>query len=393
MNPLSASNLFKLVREIDLSAIQRESERRFRLLLLGDEALTSALAESLSGGDGRTGVHPWLERRGLGAPGDLSGFDLALLVRGDVEHVGGNLEVQLGALHKAHVPVVTIVVSPTAESRAGAELPREGEAARVLLPDTEPGTITQKLAPALFTTAPDDLRLALARGLPPLRAAAMRALIEETARANALYTASTGLAAVVPVLNVPLGVADMVVLTKNQLVMAYKLALAGGKGGRPQEVVGEIVSVLGGGFFFRQLARELVGFVPVAGILPNIAVSYAGTWLIGQSVQLWVLEGKKLKVNEMRRFYDVALEGGRALAQGLLERARKNAPGGERKRARLPWRLPQRGPKASPTPDSEETAQGAVGQDTTGQNAASQDPASQDAPRGEETDERENPVT
>ena len=179
----------------------------------------------------------------------------------------------------------------------------------------------------------------------------MRALIDETARANALYTASTGLAAVVPVLNVPLGVADIFVLTKNQLVMAYKLALAGGKGGKPQDVMGEIVSVLGGGFFFRQIARELVGFVPVVGILPNIAVSYAGTWLIGQSVQLWVLEGKKLNVSEMRRFYDAALEGGRALAGAVLERARRNQGDaeGENKRARLPWRLAPRTPKASPT--------------------------------------------
>ena len=353
MNPLSAGNLFKLVREIDLSAIQRESERRFRLLLLGDEALTEAVAEGLSAGEGKTGVHPWLERRGLTAPGDLSGFDLALLVRGDVEFVGeGSLEAQLEVLRKARVPVVTVVVSPDAAGRVGAELPREGEAARVLLPDSEPGTLTQTLAPALLKVAPGELRLALARGLPPLRAAAMRALIEETARANALYTASTGLAAVVPVLNVPLGVADIFVLTKNQLVMAYKLALAGGKGGKPQDVMGEIVSVLGGGFFFRQLARELVGFVPVAGILPNIAVSYAGTWLIGQSVQLYVLEGKKLKVNEMRHLYDAALEGGRALAGGLLERARKSAPGGG-KRARLPWRLPQRSPKASPTPSTD----------------------------------------
>ena len=370
MNPLSAGNLFKLVREIDLGAIQRESERRFRILVLGDEALTTALAEGLSEGDGKTGVHPWLERRSLGSPGDLSGFDLALLVRGDIEYVGEyvgehtgergtGLEAQLDALHKARIPVVTVVVSPTAETQVGAELPRDAETARVLLPDTEPGTLTQKLAPALLKVAPGDLRLALARGLPPLRVAAMRALIEETARANAIYTASTGLAAVVPVLNVPLGVADIFVLTKNQLVMAYKLALAGGKGGKPQDVMGEIVSVLGGGFFFRQVARELIGFVPVVGILPNIAVSYAGTWLIGQSVQLWVLEGKKLKVSEMRRFYDAALEGGRALAGTLQGRARRNESDSESRRARLPWRPSPRTPKASPTssPDGQEYGQ------------------------------------
>ena len=170
MNPLSAGNLFKLVREIDLGAIQRESERRFRILILGDEALTTTLAEGLSAGDGKTGVHPWLEQRTLGAPGDLSGFDLALLVRGDVEYIGeskgarGTGPEAQDALRKARIPVVTVVVSESAASQVGAELPRDAEAARVLLPDTEPGTITQKLAPALLRVTPDDLRLALWRG-------------------------------------------------------------------------------------------------------------------------------------------------------------------------------------------------------------------------------------
>jgi hypothetical protein len=45
--------------------------------------------------------------------------------------------------------------------------------------------------------------------------------------------------------------------------------------------------VIGGGFLFRQLARELVGLIPIAGVAPKVAVAYAGTWAIGRAVGMW----------------------------------------------------------------------------------------------------------
>lgn len=316
---MNASHLLKLVREIDLGKIQRESEHHFSLLLWGDAALTRPLAESLSASEGRAGVHPWLT---VGAPGDaidLSPFDLALVVRtqpdADLNADDGRILEQLSG---AGVPIVAVVIETSPP--VGAELPGQHETERVLLSPTslsEPKGLQDQLIPELLRAVHPDLRLALAKHLPLVRPVFVRGLVEETARANALYTASTGLAAVVPVLNLPLNVADIVVLTKNQLVMAYKIALAGGKRGRPQEVMGEIVSVLGGGFFFRQVARELVGLVPVWGVVPNIAISYAGTWVIGQTVYLWVSQGERLGRAELRRIYDRALSQGRSLARTL----------------------------------------------------------------------------
>jgi len=40
---------------------------------------------------------------------------------------------------------------------------------------------------------------------------------------------------------------DIVILTKNQLVMSYKIALVAGKSGTPRHLIGEILGVLGGG--------------------------------------------------------------------------------------------------------------------------------------------------
>ena len=83
----------------------------------------------------------------------------------------------------------------------------------------------------------------------------MSALIEDTARTNALYSLTTGLAEVVPVLNVPLNLADVIVLTKNQLLMSYRVALAAGKRGSGTELMAEVAGVIGGGLLLRQAGR------------------------------------------------------------------------------------------------------------------------------------------
>ena len=130
---------------------------------------------------------------------------------------------------------------------------------------------------------------------PALRPKVFNALIEETARANAGYAFSTGLAEIVPILDIPLNIGDIVVLTKNQLMMSYRIALAAGKTGEPRELIGEIVGVLGGGLLFRQ-ARATAGRARSrrSACVPKVAVAYGGTWAIGRAVVLWATGGGTL---------------------------------------------------------------------------------------------------
>src|SRR5207247_10080645 len=128
-------------------------------------------------------------------------------------------------------------------------------------------------------------------------------MIEETARTNAMYSLTTGVAEAIPVLDVPLNLADIVVLTKNQLIMSYRIALASGKKGTARELIGEVLGVIGGGFLFRQGARQLVGLIPVVGIVPKVAVAYAGTLAIGRAVAAWAAYGQALEPGAVRRLY------------------------------------------------------------------------------------------
>ena len=176
------------------------------------------------------------------------------------------------------------------------------------------------IASELASQIPDDRRLAFAHQLPPFRRPVFDLTIEQTARANATYSFTTGLAESVPVLTVPLNLGDMVILTKNQLLMSYRLVLASGRDGEPRKLLTEILGVLGGGMLFRQLARQLVGFIPVAGLIPKVAIAYGGTWAIGKAVALWASEGRAVTVDTVRTLSTEGLERGRQLARDLVAR-------------------------------------------------------------------------
>lgn len=317
-------DVWRVLREVDLEAIRTEAERTFRVQVVADVAADAESAAVLLSGVGER--HPWLAAGGLPhpAPGAFAGNapDLAVLVTREPD-LGPGLSILVGELHGRRVPVVTIVAGGVG---ALAGVVRPGEAARAAVERLD-AAAQPALAQALLSAAPVGLRLALARQLPPLRPALVSALVEETARANALYALGSGVAEVVPLLNVPLNLADMVVLTKNQLVMSYRIALTSGKRGRPTDVLGEVLGVIGGGFLFRQLARQLVGLIPVAGVAPKVAVAYAGTWAIGRAVGVWAGGGAAPSAATVKRYYAEAVERGREVASALAAQVKRLGPG------------------------------------------------------------------
>ena len=283
---LTARNLMGIVREINLEKLKKEAEQPLRLVVTGDVELARKLALELGSAPTVSVLHDAADERA---------GDIRLKVTKRAAGIEGVFEVRLELTH--------------------------GDASKRLeLSNLD----SSELAPFLLDSVPDELKLALARQIPLVRESYARSLIDQTSASNAVVAASTGLAGAVPVLSIPIGLADIVVLTKNQLVMAYKLALAEGKSGKPTDIMGEIVSVLGGGLLFREAARKLVGLVPVFGFVPKIAVAYGGTYAIGQVVHVWAAEGKTASADEFKRFYAVAREKGEAWAK-RFKREQKDA--------------------------------------------------------------------
>ena len=171
---------------------------------------------------------------------------------------------------------------------------------------------------------------AFGRAFPPFRAAAAKAVIDETAKANAQFALISNLPAAVPIVgSLAAAGADFLVLTKNQLMMIFKLAAIHGRDLRDQwGIVQEMVPVVGAGFFWRTLAREAASFVPLAaGTIPKVVIAYAGTVSTGRAADLYYRTNRRPTREQMHGYYRQAAEAVKRLPLPLPGGAAKRAEG------------------------------------------------------------------
>lgn len=326
---MKLSSWFDVLREINLKKIQLEAEGRFALLVIGDPADTGPLAAVVGRAEDTGARHPWVSEHPLPLPEAME-VDLPAiaLVVSPVPDLDPDRAAALRRLKKAGVRTVAVVLADPAGAAPTAWLARANEDARTLLPPgADDVAIRAGLSPALALidrSSEGSLFLAMARQLPVLREPYIKTLTEDVARTNAGFALSTGLVDLVPGFSLPLTAADIVVLTKNQILMGYRIALAAGKPTDSRVLVGEVAGVIGAGVLLRQIARELVGLIPGIGLVPKIAIAYAGTHLVGIVVRAWALEGRKVDVGELRHMYETSIAGGKALAEELMAKARRD---------------------------------------------------------------------
>jgi uncharacterized protein (DUF697 family) len=181
----------------------------------------------------------------------------------------------------------------------------------------DPVFLQREFTPLVMELLPERL-LALGRQFPLFRVAIAQHLIGESCFTNAAYSFSTGIAEVVPIFDIPLNITDTIVLTKAQAFLVYKLGLTLGFSTRWQDYLAEFGSVIGGGFVWRQVARMLVGLIPIWGIVPKVAVAYSGTYVVGHVVLQWYLTGRRITKEQMNGIYKSGLLKGKQTAQHLL---------------------------------------------------------------------------
>ena len=270
MRSLPLRSIWQIVSEINLAEIQREIDAPVHLLIAADEESDAEQAARRLSSPAADFVHPWITVTDSSGSGMLpqsteivprspaaqasspqpsrTSPDCALLISTQLE-LSSALHSLQQALNSQSIPSLVVVVGPEAK-RPESAIARRDEHVRVAIPEWSERAVAM-VAATLIQIVPAPLRLPFARRLPPLRPAALNMLIQETSQVNASYSFTTGLGETVPGLNFVLGAGDAIVLTKNQLMMAYKIALVSGKTGSPQQLLGEIVGVLGGGFLFR----------------------------------------------------------------------------------------------------------------------------------------------
>ncbi|MBN1889486.1 MAG: zinc-ribbon domain-containing protein [Thermoflexales bacterium] len=336
-NLLDFNNIFDTLREIDLNALREQAEAPLRVLVLGGEGVgkSTLIAQLL------TGARPDLPAGQLPLVGEsrfdgrivLEGIDLVLLVLDASQPLHPREREAFDTLTRYHLPLVVcynkadLAVDTQAVLNEALAWSSSAQVVAIAAPDRD--SLLRALAPAILRLF-RGREVALARRLPLLRETVCRKLIDDACMTNASYSLSTGLAEIVPILDIPLNVGDTIVLTKNQAVMAYKIALAVGLESDWRKTLPELAAVVGSGFLWRQVGRGLVGLIPVWGIIPKVGVAYAGTYATGQAVYQWCVHGEKLSQERLKQLYAEAFERGKQLARSLRERAEKKpVPPGE----------------------------------------------------------------
>ena len=98
--------------------------------------------------------------------------------------------------------------------------------------------------------------------------------------------------------------ADVILLTKNQLMMVMRLAAAHGKKPAYTRQVKELLGVIGTALGWRTLAREIVGLVPGGvGFVLKGTIAYSGTMAAGKAALWYYQTGKTPTPDAIRAAY------------------------------------------------------------------------------------------
>lgn len=169
-----------------------------------------------------------------------------------------------------------------------------------------------------------DLAVPLALHVFPFREEVSRRMVRKVAKENALFSLATAVPDIIPFVSLPWAVgefaSDTAFLTANQIRLAFLLAAANDRDVGYHEQRAEIASIVLGAFGWRALARELVGKIPWGGgLVPKAAIAYAGTRVVGLSLERYYRLGKAYTRSERRIAYQEALDRGKHIVTAMLD--------------------------------------------------------------------------
>jgi len=316
------SDFWSVLREVDPQNVIREADHPLRLIVCGAPGVgKQTLATHLIGGTYVRPASPNVAIDVCDMPTDvpvaLPSADLYLYVASADDVLGAVQRGHLAQLSRRSGRVVCALNRRTdPDSPRPQQVQQVAGAALGIGPErvycaaaADRLSVERELVPGLVREIP-HLALPLGRALEAFREPAADHVISDTARINAEFALISALPALVPVVgSLASAGTDMIVLTKNQVMLLLKLALLYR---RPidnrMQVLAEVAPVIGAGFFWRSAARSLVALVPGPfGLAPRAAVAYLGTYVTGKAGQHYYRWGHRPSSDVLDSFREEAL--------------------------------------------------------------------------------------
>jgi hypothetical protein len=170
-----------------------------------------------------------------------------------------------------------------------------------------------------------DLEIALARNFQPFRQPVIARIVRRVALENAAFALVSAFPGILSAaIQLPHAAGDFssdtAFMTMNQVRMAFLIAAASDQEIGYGEQSAQIAAIVGGAVGWRAAARKLEEKISFGGgVIPKVAVAWAGTWTIGVGLERFYRIGADLTRAERREVYARALARGREIVASLIE--------------------------------------------------------------------------
>ena len=328
-NVFGAAQTFNRLRStLNTGAVHAGARQPFKFLLCGDPALVAAFRSLLLDGTG-TDTVPLEAAAALetitfgGGPVDLTDARAVLFFGTPADRAGAPVE-SLAALK---LPVFAVLVDAAVAATSGpAQAPAAGAIEDYVVPAIEFEWLRVRVLPHLIDVC-KNVEIAVGRRLPSLRTTVAAKLTRDAALNALKVSGASALIDNVPVVGVFLGAfvsaGDMMAITGIQMMLMLQIRATFGKDPDVAQMW-ELLPIVGGGFGWRALARELSGFIPVGGILIKSAIAYAGTVVVGEGATFYELHGRHMASVDAAKIYEDAKASAQNFARDMLARIRGN---------------------------------------------------------------------
>jgi uncharacterized protein (DUF697 family) len=323
-----ARDLFKLVRKgIDPRAVRAHVHKPFRFLLCGDPALVAELRALLLAGhsdDSRVlDASACLETVRPSSPllTNPSEVKAAIFLgrRGDAHGA------DFGALRTLRVPILALTVEPDETPSGPSAPPNPGAWAEYVVPAIAREHLRGRFFPHLVECAA-GVEIAVGRNLPALRETVASKLTRDAANNSLKVALASAVLDHIPIVGVVFGAVasagDMVAITGIQVMLMMHIEATYGND-PDMSRLWRMLPIIGGGFGWRALARELAGFVPIAGIAIKGAIAYAGTIVVGEGVTFFHEHGRHMSNIQAAQLYERTKNDALRFARDFVARFRK----------------------------------------------------------------------
>lgn len=297
-----AKDFIAAARELDLNTIEREVQRRLHVRVASENSeLTRDLLTLIGGSESQATAGGTLQIDPITEPLqplDAPYPDLAIVLL-PKDRPSSQEIAYIARLRAQSIPTILIVSSDGHEDPIQAEIshwfpdiPRD----RVMVASRKSAHVVLPRIVKAVGNIEKRWLTALAHDFVSLRSLAVDELIRDASFANGQFALFSSLPAFIPLFGgIASSIADMLVLTKNQVTLVFRIAAIYGRDVKSRvRVVSEIAPVIGGAFLWRTAARSLIGLLPAPlSMVPKTLVAYTGTFTVGQIAHFYYREGKR----------------------------------------------------------------------------------------------------